>query len=119
MWEETVSATSPRSIGAHRAQATIAPARVPHVAQVSQARLLQGARAAEIDVALNIDSTTGAALKLAGAGGALRNAVHATTPAGATAMLGGTAAVYADVSSSINKDLRLISRSPRSSSCSS
>ena len=81
---------------------------MPHVAQVSQARLLPSARAAEIDVALNIDSTTVAALKLAGHGGALRNAVHASTPAHATAMLGGTGAVYADVSSSINKDLRLI-----------
>jgi putative drug exporter of the RND superfamily len=102
-----VSSSRPLSRGSLTAMRTRL-ARVPHVAQVSQARLLPGARTAEIDVALNIDSTTGAALKLAGKGGALRNAVHATTPANATAMLGGTAAVYADVSSSINKDLRLI-----------
>jgi RND superfamily putative drug exporter len=81
---------------------------VPHVAQVSQPRLAPGAKAAEIDVALNIDSTTGTALKLAGQGGPIRNAVHASTPAGAVAMVGGTASVYADVSSSISKDLRLI-----------
>jgi len=83
-------------------------AHVPHVARVSPPRFLPGARAAEIDVALNIDSTTGAALKLAGNGGPLRSAVHATTPAGAVAMVGGTASVYADVSSSITKDLHVI-----------
>src|SRR5207248_1207775 len=33
---------------------------------------------------------------------------HATTPRGAVAMVGGTASVFADVSSSISKDLRLI-----------
>jgi RND superfamily putative drug exporter len=83
-------------------------ATVPHVAQVSQPQLAPGARAAEIDVALNIDSTTGTALRLAGQGGPIRYVVHATTPAGAVAMVGGTGSVYADVSSSISKDLRLI-----------
>jgi RND superfamily putative drug exporter len=34
--------------------------------------------------------------------------VHPTTPAGAVAMVGGTGSVYAEVSSSISKDLRLI-----------
>jgi len=83
-------------------------AKVPHVAEVSQVRLSRDARAGEIDVALDMDSTTPAALKLAGNGGALRNAVHGTTPAGSVSMVGGTASVFADVSSSINKDLRLI-----------
>jgi RND superfamily putative drug exporter len=71
-------------------------------------QLSRNARAGEIDVALNIDSTTPAALKLAGDGGALRNAVHSTTPPGAVSMVGGTASIFADVSSSINKDLRVI-----------
>jgi RND superfamily putative drug exporter len=83
-------------------------AKVPHVAEVSQVRLSRDARAGEIDVALDMDSTTPAALKLAGNGGALRDAVHGTTPAGSVSMVGGTASVFADVSSSINKDLRLI-----------
>jgi RND superfamily putative drug exporter len=83
-------------------------ARVPHVAQVSKVQLSRDARAGEIDVALNIDSTTPAALKLAGDGGALRNAVHSTTPAGTVSMVGGTASIFADVSNSINKDLRVI-----------
>ena len=96
---------TPASLDAMRARL----ANVPHVAQVSPVRLAPGGRAAEIDVALNIDSTTGAALKLAGPGGPIRQAVHATTPPGAVAMVGGTASVYADVSSSISNDLRLIS----------
>jgi RND superfamily putative drug exporter len=102
-----ISSARPLSAGSLDAmRARIAT--IPHVAQVSQVQLAPGARAAQIDVALNIDSTTGAALKLAGQGGAIRTAVHATTPAGAVAMVGGTASVYADVSSSISNDLRLI-----------
>jgi RND superfamily putative drug exporter len=95
---------TPASLNAMRARL----ASVPHVAQVSRAQLATNAKAAEIDVALNIDSTTGTALKLAGQGGPIRGAVHATTPAAAVAMVGGTASVYADVSNSISKDLRLI-----------
>jgi RND superfamily putative drug exporter len=100
---------SPRTLTA----ASLEPMRarlatVAHVAQVSQPQLAPSGKAAEIDVALNIDSTTGTALKLAGQGGPIRNAVHATTPTGAEAMVGGTASVYADVSSSISRDLRLI-----------
>ncbi len=83
-------------------------AHVAHVAQVSRPQFSPGARAAEIDVALDIGSTTSVALKLAGSGGALRDAVHATTPAGAVALVGGTASVFADVSSSISSDLHVI-----------
>jgi RND superfamily putative drug exporter len=83
-------------------------AALPHVAQVSPPQLADGGRAAEIDVALNIDSTTSAAIKLAQDGGPLRDAVHTSTPAGTTAILGGPASVYADVSTSIDSDLRLI-----------
>ena len=83
-------------------------AHVAHVAQVSRPQFSPGARAAEIDVALDVGSTTSVALKLAGSGGALRDAVHATTPAGAVALVGGTASVFADVSSSISSDLHVI-----------
>ena len=83
-------------------------AQTPHVAEVSKPQLSPDGRAAEIDVALDISSTTGAALKLAGSDGPLRNAVHATAPAGAVAMVGGAASVYADVSSSIANDLHVI-----------
>lgn len=94
----------PASLNAMRARL----AGVPHVAQVSAPQFADGRRAAEIDVALNINSTTTTAIKLAGQGGPLRDAVHSITPKGATAMVGGAASVYADVSNSINKDLRLI-----------
>jgi putative drug exporter of the RND superfamily len=95
---------TPASLSAMRARL----AHVPHVAQVSEPRFAAGRRAAEVDVALNINSTTSPAINLAQHGGPLRDAVHTTTPLGATAMVGGTASVYADVSNSINKDLRLI-----------
>ena len=75
---------------------------------LSAPHFADGGRAADIDVALNINSTTTTAIKLAQQGGPLRDAVHSTTPHGATAMVGGAASVYADVSNSINKDLRLI-----------
>jgi RND superfamily putative drug exporter len=81
---------------------------VPHVAQVSAPQFADGGRAAQIDVALNINSTTNAAIKLAQRGGPLREAAHTASPPGTTAMVGGAASVYADVSNSINKDLRLI-----------
>ena len=66
-----------------------------------------GAHAAEIDVALDIDSTT--APRSSSPATAGRSATpFRTTPAGTVAMVGGTASVFSDVSSSINKDLRLI-----------
>src|SRR6266536_1860951 len=83
-------------------------AKVDHVAQVSQPRFANRGHAAEIDVALNINATTSAALKLAGANGPLRKAAHAATPTGAQALVAGKASIFADVSSSIDKDLRLI-----------
>lgn len=94
----------PASLKAMRARL----ADVPHVAQVSAPHFADAGRAAEIDVALDINSTTTTAIRLAQQGGPLRDAVHSTTPNGATAMVGGAASVYADVSNSINRDLRLI-----------
>jgi putative drug exporter of the RND superfamily len=83
-------------------------ARVDNVGQVSQPRFGGGNRAAEIDVALTIDSTTTEALDLAGAGGPLRTAAHENAPAGTTALVAGNASIFADVSESVDKDLRLI-----------
>jgi RND superfamily putative drug exporter len=106
---QRIYVSSPRTLTAGSLEPMRARlATLRHVAQVSPVQLAPGGKAAEIDVALNIDSTTGTALKLAGQDGPIRNAVHATTPAGAVAMVGGTGSVYADVSSSISKDLRLI-----------
>jgi RND superfamily putative drug exporter len=82
--------------------------RVDHVAAVSPPRFAAGGRAAEVDVALDIQATSTDALRLAGADGPLRSAAHAGAPAGAQALVGGTASIFADVSSSINDDLRLI-----------
>jgi putative drug exporter of the RND superfamily len=81
---------------------------VDHVEQVTRPRFGNGGRAAEIDVALGIDATSTAALKLAGDGGPLREAAHSAAPRGAEAMVAGNASAFADVSSSVNKDLRLI-----------
>jgi putative drug exporter of the RND superfamily len=81
---------------------------VDHVAAVSPPRLAADGRAAEVDVALNIQATSTDALRLAGADGPLRAAAHAGAPDGAQVLVGGTASIFADVSSSINDDLRLI-----------
>jgi putative drug exporter of the RND superfamily len=83
-------------------------AAVGHVAAVSPARLSPDGRAAEIDVALDIEGASQAGLELAGANGPLRTAAHAAAPAGSTALVGGKASIFADVSSSISDDLRLI-----------
>jgi putative drug exporter of the RND superfamily len=81
---------------------------VENVGQVSQPRFADGNRAAEVDVALTIDSTTSEALELAGADGPLRTAAHTSVPDGATAMVAGNASIFADISESVNKDLKLI-----------
>ena len=83
-------------------------AAVNHVAEVSPAQLSPDGRAAEIDVALDIEATSGAGLHLAGANGPLRTAAHTAAPDGSTALVGGRASIFADVSSSISDDLRLI-----------
>jgi RND superfamily putative drug exporter len=83
-------------------------AAVNHVAEVSPAQLSSDGRAAEIDVALDVEATSGAGLHLAGANGPLRTAAHAAAPDGSTALVGGRASIFADVSSSISDDLRLI-----------
>lgn len=83
-------------------------AQVADVGQVSQPVLADNGHAAEVDVALTIDATTSQALRLAQAGGPLRTAAHESAPRGATALVAGQASAYADVSNSVDKDLRLI-----------
>jgi RND superfamily putative drug exporter len=63
-------------------------------------------KGAQIDVALDAASTSKAAMDIAG--GPLRDAAHNAIPNGTTVMVGGTAAVFADVSDSVDHDLRLI-----------
>jgi RND superfamily putative drug exporter len=83
-------------------------ASVQYVGQVSQPVIVDRGRAAEINVALTIDSATSKALSLAKAGGPLRTAAHESVPPGATAMVAGQASALADVSSSVNEDLKTI-----------
>jgi putative drug exporter of the RND superfamily len=80
-------------------------AAVDGVGLVRPAVLSADRRAAEVDVELTMESTTRRALDIAR--GPLREAARAGAPAGAAALVGGTAAVYADVSDSIDHDLRL------------
>jgi RND superfamily putative drug exporter len=61
---------------------------------------------ARLDVTLEHDSISKAAMDAVR--GPLRDAAHAAAPAGTTAMVGGTSAVYADVSASVERDMRLI-----------
>ena len=93
---------------AHSGRPEAAPqggSQVDHVAAVSPPRLAADGRAAEVDVALNIQATSTYPLRLAGSDGLLRAFPHAGAPDGAQVLVGGTASIFADVSSSIKDDL--------------
>jgi len=81
-------------------------ARVEGVGAVGDPVLTADRRGARVDLALQAESVTKAALDIAR--GPLRDAAHRAAPAGSTAMVGGTAAIYADVSDSVQSDMRLI-----------
>jgi RND superfamily putative drug exporter len=81
-------------------------AKVSGVGQVSQPVLSRDGRAADVEVALDFDSTTKRAMSTAS--GPLRQAAHGTAPPGSEALVGGTAAIYSDIADSINHDLKLI-----------
>jgi putative drug exporter of the RND superfamily len=81
-------------------------AHVDGVSAVGQPVLTPDRRGARVDVALEHDSLTRAGMDVVR--GPLRDAAHAAAPAGAGAMVGGTAAVYADVSDAVGRDMRLI-----------
>jgi RND superfamily putative drug exporter len=63
-------------------------------------------RGAEIDVALKAAPMTKAAMDAVR--GPVRDAVRTTAPAGAETMVGGTSALYADVSDAVNRDMHVI-----------
>jgi RND superfamily putative drug exporter len=81
-------------------------ARVSGVGQVSQPIISRDGRAADIELALNYDSTTRRAMDTAR--GPLRQAAHDSAPKGTSALVGGTAAIYSDIAQSINHDLKVI-----------
>jgi RND superfamily putative drug exporter len=81
-------------------------AKVNGVEQVGTPQLTPDRRAAAVGLVLDTDSTTDRAMNIAR--GPLRDAAHAAAPQGAQVMVGGTAAVMADVSDTISRDLKLI-----------
>src|SRR5215217_3589994 len=81
-------------------------ARVDGVATVGRPVLTSDRHGARIDLALAHRPISRAAMDVAR--GPLRDAAHAAAPAGTTAMVGGTSAVYADVGDAVKRDMRLI-----------
>ncbi len=81
-------------------------AKVDGVEQVGKPQLTPDRRAAAVGLVLDTDSTTDRAMDIAR--GPLRDAAHSAAPQGTDVMVGGTAAVMADVSDSISRDLKLI-----------
>jgi putative drug exporter of the RND superfamily len=79
---------------------------VDGVSAVGPAALTRDRRGARIDVALDAEPLSLAAMDVVR--GPLRRAARTEAPAGATTMVGGTAAVFADVSDSVARDMRLI-----------
>jgi putative drug exporter of the RND superfamily len=80
--------------------------RVAGVSAVGEAALAPGGRGARVDVALKAGPYTQAAMDVVR--GPLRTAARDARPAGTTTLVGGTAAIYADVSDSVNRDMKLI-----------
>jgi RND superfamily putative drug exporter len=76
------------------------------VGAVAQPLLTADRHGAQIDVALKAGPVTKAAMDTVR--GPVRDALRAGTPAGAQTMVGGTSAVYADVSDSVSRDMRVI-----------
>jgi RND superfamily putative drug exporter len=80
--------------------------RVDGVSAVGQAGLAPNQRAARVDVALEDGPFTKDAMQLVR--GPLRDAAREAAPSGTTTLVGGTAAIYADVSDSVTRDMKLI-----------
>jgi putative drug exporter of the RND superfamily len=99
--------TSPSRLDAKELQPLRARlAKVDGVGRVAPPVLSRDGRAADVEVALNYDSTTKRAMDISG--GPLRQAAHETAPRGSTALVGGTGSIYSDVADSIHHDLKLI-----------
>jgi RND superfamily putative drug exporter len=81
-------------------------ARVAGVSAVGHAELAPDHKAARMDVALKDGPFTKDTMQLVE--GPLRDAARDTAPAGTSTLVGGTAAIYADVSDSVNRDMKLI-----------
>jgi RND superfamily putative drug exporter len=81
-------------------------AKVDGVEQVGKPTLTADGRSAAIGVVLDSDSATERAMDIAR--GPLRDAAHSTAPKSSGVMVGGAAAVMADVSDSISRDFKLI-----------
>ncbi|MFF8954171.1 MMPL family transporter [Streptomyces sp. NPDC014894] len=79
---------------------------VDGVGQVAPTVLTEDRRAARIDVYPTVDPQSQAARDLAS--GPIRDTVGRHTPAGTTAHVGGTAAIFADVSTAVDRDLRIV-----------
>jgi putative drug exporter of the RND superfamily len=79
--------------------------RVAGVSAVGQAELAPDQQAARVDVALKDGPFTTHAMQVVQQ---LRELARDAAPAGTTTLVGGTAATYADVSDSVNRDMKLI-----------
>ncbi|MFC9622812.1 MMPL family transporter [Streptomyces sp. NPDC056930] len=79
---------------------------VKGVGQVAQTVLNKDHRAARIDLYPTADPQSQQARDLAS--GPVRAAVARHTPAGTTAHVGGTAAIYADISTAVDHDLKIV-----------
>ncbi|MFD7414886.1 MMPL family transporter [Kitasatospora purpeofusca] len=80
--------------------------KVEGVGQVGGTVLSPDGRAARIDLYLTADTQSAKARELAS--GPVRAAVAANTPAGASAHVGGTAAIFADISVAVDHDLAVV-----------
>jgi len=80
--------------------------RVAGVGAVGQAELAPDQQAARVDIALEQGPFTEDAMQLVR--GPLRDAARDEAPAGTTTLVGGTAAIYADVSDSVARDMKMI-----------
>jgi RND superfamily putative drug exporter len=80
--------------------------RLAGVTAVGQAEVAPDQGAARVDVALEDGPFTEDAMQLVR--GPLRDAAREAAPAGTTTLVGGTAAIYADVSDSVARDMKLI-----------
>jgi len=81
-------------------------AAVDGVAEVGEPDAAADGRGARIDVTLDAAPESAAAMDLVR--GPVRAAVHEHAPPGATAMVGGTSAIYADVSDAVDRDMQRI-----------
>ncbi|WP_380285971.1 MMPL family transporter [Kitasatospora purpeofusca] len=81
-------------------------AEVEGVGQVGGTVLNESRRAARIDLFLTADPQSARARELVS--GPVRAAVAAHTPAGTSAHVGGTAAIFADISVAVDHDLRIV-----------